>query len=165
MESPWGSNLVKNRRSDDVCLRGCLEQLLYELLEPRAGLRLRQEEKRVFLHIAARIAQPGSSTYVADWQVCEWCDVVFSWAHKNARRCADCQRARLPKLRPASAGGVHIGAYGDPADGQIVYLGICRSCGRQYNSTDPRRELCVDCGSSRGRINRHRGVDPRSSQG
>jgi hypothetical protein len=83
--------------------------VLTRFLAERAGHRLDRLELGFFLHLAARLARTDRRTYVDGWQVCEWCDSVFSARQRNARRCAGCRRKRAPRLSPVREGGRHWG--------------------------------------------------------
>jgi hypothetical protein len=132
-----------------------LATVLTRMLADRDGRRLGDQELRVFQQLAARLAKPNRQTYVDGWQVCEWCDTVFSARQRNARRCAGCRRKRAPRLSPVRDGGVHWGTYGDPADGTLQYLGRCE-CGRSFTTRDVRQVFCAEHGTNAARQQRFR---------
>jgi hypothetical protein len=136
-------------------LRRELTVVLTTFMSERVGRRLDHRELHVFLQLAARLASSDRETYVDGWQVCEWCDTVFSARQRNARRCAGCRRKRAPRLSPAHLGGVHLATYGDPAEGPVLYLGRCE-CGSSFMSRDERRRLCDHCGANAARQQRFR---------
>jgi hypothetical protein len=125
-------------------------------LERRIGDLLEGEE-RVWIALAARgYRTPGL-------RVCEQCSVVFETT-RRARRCRACHRSPVvPKLYPVASGGWHLdfrvgGRWSSGVfERMVTYIAICRECGRQFDTTHPRRRLCLNCGSASGRVRRHRG--------
>lgn len=137
-------------------LQGELTAVLTRILAERDGRRLGDQELRVFLQLAARLARSDRQTYVDGWQVCEWCDTVFPARQRNARRCNRCRRKRPPRLNPVREGGAQWGTYGDPADGTLEYLCRCCECGRSFSSRDVRQVFCAEHGTNAARQRRFR---------
>lgn len=137
-------------------VQGELTAVLTRILAERDGRRLCDQELRVFLQLAARLARLDRQTYVDGWQVCEWCDTVFPARQRNARRCNRCRRKRLPRLNPVREGGAHWGTCRESADGTLEYLCRCCECGRSFSSRDVRQVFCAEHRTNAARQRRFR---------
>jgi hypothetical protein len=124
-------------------------------LERRVGSLLEGEEDIWLAFAARKYTAPGL-------RVCEQCSIVFRAS--RAKRCDPCRRSPVvPKLFPVATDGWHldfrIGGRWSSGEFErvITYITICRECERHFDTTQPRRRLCHNCGSTSGRVRRHRG--------
>jgi hypothetical protein len=132
-------------------------------LQRRVGGLLEGEEKVWLALVARRYEALGL-------RVCEQCSIVFETRRRRTRRCRACHRSPVvPKLHPVATGGWHVefrvGERWSSGEFEptVTYMAICRRCGRRFDTTHPSRRLCLNCGSTSGRVRRHRGS--RSSTG
>lgn len=138
-----------------------LSAFLRHGLERREGERLAGDT--VWIHCLAR------GMHNCDPRVCEQCGLVFR--APRARRCDYCQRHPLRiSLRPAFAGGWHTGFrigsrfFTGELERDVFYSARCQDCGNGFESSDPRRSLCRNCGSGAGRVRRGRGSASRTGR-